>query len=132
MSPTRRDILKAMTATVAAAAVPATDPIPSTALAASTPGGPCDIADAVETAWTVEELVDAHVPEHLHCIVVARDPSASGSVYGEVDFFCSDEDGFITIRISSYRDDVEPVVIRSMFTPDRRLMVALAAMGGTQ
>lgn len=126
MSPTRRDILKAILAATVVPMAPATLPV----TAADLPN-PRHKVDSDSGVFDVRQRLDAYCPQTLEGVLAVYDPHTKQRKYLKIDFFCGvmEDAGRSEIRLSSFVDDHESVTIGSSFTVQRRLMVALAGFG---
>lgn len=124
MSPTRRDILKTITALGVGAALPK-----APAVAASEPFKPAHEFDDDAIRFDVAELLDAYCPEYLEGMIVVKDPHTNRRHYLKIELF-SDEQERTEIRLSNLLDESKSITIGSATASQYRLMVALSGLGG--
>lgn len=120
MSPTRRDILKTMTALGVGVALPS---LP--AVNACEPVKPVHAFDGDAIRFDVAELLDAYCPEYLEGRILVTDPHTNRRRYLKIELF-SDGQERTEIRLSNPFDESKSITIGSATASQYRLMVALA------
>jgi len=123
MSPTRRDILKSITALGVVAALPSAPTVNT-----SEPVKAPHAFDSNAIRFEVDDLLDSYCPEYLEGLITVKDPHTNRRHDLKIELF-SDGQERTEIRLSDLLDDTKSITIGSTTASQYRLMVALAGFG---